>query len=210
MSTLDRGVRLVVVQFSFSNPDMIPDSVRYLGSETPKQYEKRMSHQSGVQEMDSGEKKRCSLAEFCDDLESSGYTLADGRCKECIDPNDRRHQRTYFAVRFLFVRQDLFAASEKFEEVRDSVSSDLRFICESSIWRTRVYRNPFCNGEEASGEHVLSVNLMARQPLLEPDGKPIRAWKKDERGERVGDAPVPLAPDCHLRIRDGVIEFSAD
>jgi len=56
------------------------------------------------------------------------------------------------------------------------------------------------DGEEIPGQRAVSINLEAREPLFRPDGQPVVVWQKDERGERVGDAPLPIVSERRLCV----------
>lgn len=199
MVALNGTVRLVALQFSFSNPDAMPSAVKRLDRETQEERVVRKSHSSGVMVIEPTEK--CSLAEFLEELEAAGYEMVDGFYKERIDAKDPRGKRTYHMVRFLFARHEFVELSDEFKKVRDVIRAELRSICESAMWRVRSFSNPFYkNGEEIPDQRAVSINLEVRQPLFRPDGQPVTVWQKDENGKRVGDAPLPLKADHCLRI----------
>ena len=112
-------------------------------------------------------------------------------------------------VRFLFARREFVDLSEEFKVVRDIISKELRSICEVAMWRVRTFLNPFYkDGEEVIGYRAISVNLESRKPLFCPDGQPVTVWQKDEKGNRVGDAPLPLKPDYCLRVKDNTVQLT--
>jgi len=203
---LDGTVRLVALQFSFSNPDAIPASVKRLNLETQEERMERKNHSSGVMVIEPTEK--CSLAEFLGELEAAGYEMVDGFYKERIDAKDPRGKRTYHMVRFLFARREFVELSDEFKKVRDTIRAELLSICETAMWRVRSFSNPFYqNGEEIPDQRAVSVNLEARQPLFRPDGQPVTVWQKDENGKRVGDAPLPLKGDYCLHIVGDAVQL---
>lgn len=205
MIALD-SVRLVALQFSFSNPKAIPVSVKRLGSETPEERNERKNHSSGTMVIEPTE--NCSLIDFLDELKGAGYEMVDALYKERIDPKDPRGRRMYHMVRFLFARHEFVDLSEEFKAMRDIISRELRGICEVVMWRVRVFLNPFYKGgEEIIGHHTISVNFESRRPLFRPDGQPVTVWQKDEKGNRVGNAPLPLKPDCCLRVKDNTLQL---
>jgi hypothetical protein len=172
---LNGTVRLVALQFSFSNPDAIPATVKCQDRETQEERVVRKSHSSGVMVIDPTEK--CSLVEFLGELEASGYEMVDAFYKERIDAKDPRGKRSYHMVRFLFARREFVELSDEFKKVRDIIRTELRSICETAMWRVRSFSNPFYkNGEEISDQRVVSVNLEARTPLFRPDGQPVTVW----------------------------------
>ena len=208
MVALDSSVRLVALQFNFSNPDVIPTSVKRLDRETPEERNERKNHSSGTLVIEPTE--NCSLVDFLGELDVAGYEMVDALYKERIDSKYPRGRRTYHMVRFLFARREFVDLSEEFKTVRDIISSELRSICEVAMWRIRAFLNPFYkDGEEVIGHHAISVNLESRKPLFRPDGQPVTVWQKDEEGNRVGYAPLPLKPDYCLRIKDDTVQLTA-
>lgn len=200
------NARLVILQFSFSNPDVISSSVRRRGKETEEERVIRKSHSGGA--MLIAPTAKCSLVEFLGELETAGYEMVAGFYKERIDANDLRGKRTYHMVRFLFARREFAEFSAEFKKMRDVIRAELRSICEGALWRVRVFDNPyFRTGEEVPGERAVSINLEAREPLFRPDGQPIAVWPKDEWGQRIGDAPIPIRVAHRLGVEDGAIRL---
>ena len=205
MVALNGTVRLVALQFSFSNPDAIPASVKRLNRETQEERVERKGHSSGVMVIEPTEK--CSLAEFLGELETAGYEMVDAFYKERIDAKDSRRKRTYHMVRFLFARREFVNISDEFRTARGAIRTELRNICAGAMWRVRAFSNPFYkNGaREVSDQSALSINLEVRTPLFRPDGQIVTVWQKDANGNRMGDAPLPLKVDYCLRVVDGAI-----
>ena len=199
MVALNGTVRLVALQFSFSNPDTIPATVKCQERETPEERVERKSHSSGVMVIEPTEK--CSLVEFLGELEAAGYDMVDGFYKERIDAKDPGNKRTYHMVRFFFARREFAELFNEFRTVRDNIRIELQNMCESALWRVRSFSNPFYRkGEGVFNQRAISINLEARQPLFRPDGQPVTVWQKDENGKRMGDAPLPIKADYCLRI----------
>lgn len=206
MATLDASVRLVSLQFSFSNPEAIPAGVKQRAQETVEERVERKSRTSGTMIMEPTE--NCSLVEFIGELEATGYELVDAFCKERLDAKDPRGRRTYHMVRFVFVHRAFVNSSEEFGKVRDAIRADLQEMCQTAFWRVRMFLNPFYqNNEETEGQHALSINLEARQPRFLPNGQPVMVWQKDENGRRVGNSPLPLQPNHHLRLVNNAVQL---
>lgn len=202
MVVLDESVRLVTIQFRFTNPDVIPLVVmRCLDRETKEAYVERKSYSSGVTVVEPT--TNCSLAEFSRQLEAEGYEMVDMLFQE-RPYNEKKNTKgwwTYYMVRFMFARHEFAEPSDEFKKMRDVSCAELRSICENVMWCLKIDLNPFYkNGEEIAGQYAVSINLTARQPLLRPDGQSVTMWQKDENGNCVGDAPIPLKPDHHLRV----------
>ena len=207
MVALD-SVRLVALQFGFSNLSVIPASVKRLDRETTEERNECKNHSSGTLVIEPTE--NCSLVEFLGELEASGYEMVDAFYKERIDPKDPRGRRMYHMVRFLFARCEFVDLSDEFKAIRDIISRELRGICKIAMWQARAFLNPFYkDGEEIAGQRAISINLTSRKPLFRPDGQSVTVWQKDEGGRRVGDAPVPIKPDYCFCIKDNAVRLTA-
>lgn len=207
MKIVNGTVCTIAIQFSFSNPDVIPATVRRLNRETKEERVVRKSYSSGVMVIEPTEK--CSLVEFLGELETAGYEMVDAFYKQRIDANDPRGKRSYHMVRFLFARRGFVELFDEFRKVRDVIRAELQSICESAIWRVRLFSNPFYkNGEEIPFQRAVSINLEVRQPLFCPDGQPVTVWQKNEKGKRVGDTPIPFKADYCLRIAGDAVSLT--
>lgn len=209
MVALNGTVRLIALQFRFSNPDAIPATVKRQDRETKEEYVVRKSRSSGVMVIEQTSNLH-SLTELLADLEVAGYKLVDALYQE-RPFNEKKNPKgkwTYHMVRFLFARHELVELSDEFKKVRDIIRAELQSICEGTVWCAVVYSNPFYkDGVEVSGECAVNINLTARQPLFRPDGQPVTVWQKDENGKRVGDAPLPLKADYCLRIVGDAVQL---
>lgn len=189
----------VILQFSFSGfiPQMLV--LKWKEKETLSELKQRKEKKM----MGDGEKvieptQNCSFEDFLVDLEAMGYKLADAFCQERIDAKDPKSKRTYHMIRFIFLPEEYVVFSEDHDKFRRALFQ----ICEESLWRVRAFSNPGPDSEEH-----LSINLEGRTPLRRPDGQPVTVWQKDENGERVGDAPVPITPAYSLRVREGAVRL---
>ena len=199
----DGSVHLVQLQFSFSNPGIIPVSVRRLKRETDEELTTRKSRLSGIQIIEPT--ASCSIVEFPMELEKIGYEMVDAFYKERIETKTKR---TYHMVRFVFACREHVWISDDFRNVRGAIRADLQNICMTAMWRVRAYSNPYYMDDEDSEERAISINMEAREPLYLPNGQPVVIWLKDENGSRLGNAPVPISPKYHLHISiDNVIEL---
>lgn len=205
MVTLDGSVRLVGMQFSFSNINIVPESLKKRELESLEERNERKTRE-GSGEMVITLTENSSLAEFLNDLEVAGYELVDTFYQPRVHPKNPRI--IYHMMRFLFARHEYADPSEEFKGVRNAISAELLKICEQAMWRVRAYLNPFfTDNEQIPGYHALSINLKGRKPLFLPDGQPVVVWQKDKEGNRVGDAPLSLRPDYHLRIDTNAIQL---
>ena len=207
MVVLNKSVRLIALQFSFSNPDVIPQGIKRAEKETFKERNDRKSRSSGVMVIEPTE--NCSLVEFLGELETAGYEMVDAFHKERIDQKSRG--KRYHMVRFLFARCEFVNLSKEFAEVRDNIYGELLEMCRMAMWRVRIFSNPFYeNGREEADQRALSINLESRKPLFSPDGQPIKVWQKDKKGRRIGNTPLPLKPDCSLYLIGNAINLISE
>lgn len=199
--------RLVVLQFSFSNPNAVPPTVQRRTPETREERTDRKSHANGV--MSIAPTMNCSPRKFVRELEAAGYELVDAFCKTRINDRDGA-KRTYYMARFVFAPHEYAKVTDEFKGARDGIRDDLFRLCETALWRIRVFFNPFFkDGEAVPGQRTSSVNFEVRAPLFRPDGKPVTQWAKDARGKPTGSAPLPLKAGHELRIVEGGIRLIA-
>lgn len=206
MITLDRGVQLIALQFNFSNARLIPDSIRQLDPETDEEAVERRGRVKGVLVVPPTE--LCSLSDFIRILGAMRkFELISATYKRCRKTESHRGSDTYHRVRFTYGRIPWVSEWQGLEKLKAGMVQDqLLHICDEALWRVRVYVNPFSrNGTTTREEHALSINLDVRKPFSTFDGEPIIVWRKDEGGNRIGSAPLPLQPDCKLQIADHAI-----
>jgi len=190
---------MVAMQFSFSNARAVP---RWIGAEereSPEESKGRKNRSTGKLVIEPVE--GCSLMRFVEDIEKAGYTLVDAFSQKRLQKG--QVENTYQMVRFVFVRNDFLKSPNSFASVRALALASLNEMCKSALWRIRAFLNPYYDhGEKVPGEYFVGINLEARQPLRLLDGRPVTMWQKDERGMRIGDAPLPLQPSHWLRIQN--------
>ena len=205
MVILDRNVRRVMLQFSFSNPEIIPISMRRKTQSEPLSFDHK-TRPNGTLVINPTEK--CSLAGFIRELEMSGYEIVDAFYRKRIDSRDSGGKKKYHMVRFIFVRHESSELSDEFIKRRNIVQTELLNICSAALWRVKLFKNKFYKDDrEICGQHALSINLDARQPLFCPDGQPVKIWKKDDKGKRVGEAPLPLKADYRIGIDKNILSL---
>lgn len=202
-------VRLVTLQFSFSNWNAVPSCIKRVPDETDEEFTERfdkklLSANERLQQPTLGPIENCSLEEFVEDLEEEGYELVDSFVKG--RPKDGRW---YPMVRFTFAYHQFATPSDEFLEVWEENRAALRSMVTESFWRVRVTPNLYYrNRKFVRGHHTLSVNLEARIPRFQ--GGVIKTqWKRDEAGEKIGNGPVPLVPKFDFRIVDGEVALIA-
>lgn len=199
LDVLDEKIRYVTLQFSFAHAKAVPAAMtRHSEPETFAQSNERKTHSSGTMIIEPIE--NVSLGQFVRELVGAGYELVDAFCQERLDRKDPNGRKTYWMVRFMFVRRECMVQDD-FEAVRFQMMAALTTMCTTAMWRVRAFNNPcYQNGEEVASQRTWVVNLEARKPLFQGDGTPVVVWQKDERGERVGDAPEPLRPHLWLMV----------
>jgi hypothetical protein len=188
-------VRMVAIQFSFSNREVVPAVIRQRNRETPFEHVARHLRTAGERVIEPTE--NVYLKEFLTELEVAGFELVDAfyQCR----PKGENLDRTYYMARFLFARRAFAVPSAEFALVRDSIRTELQGMLHTAFWRVRAFLNPFYqNGKEVAGQRSLSINLEHRVPLFLPDGHLVKSRRK-ENGKKVGD-PQPLRPDFWLMV----------
>lgn len=184
MVALNGTVRLVALQFSFSNPDAIPASVKRLNRETQEERVERKGHSSGVMVIEPTEK--CSLAEFLGELETAGYEMVDAFYKERIDAKDSRRKRTYHMARFQERREGGF---------RPECSKHQSRSAHATLPSRRPDRNGVAEGRKRQSHGRRSTSTQGR--LLPPR----RGWRYHSRdGVTQRSDKSGLGPMCVLHI----------
>jgi hypothetical protein len=202
--SLDSTARLVSLQFSFSNPAIIPNNIRKRQQETKTESNERKQRSGGIMAIEPCE--NVSIEEFVSNIESSGYTLVDGLYQSRQDV--KQPAKMYHMVRFIFAHNEFVEMNDEFADVRPKIWEELRHISETAFWRVRAFSNPFYkNGEEILGFRALSFNFEARIPRLLPDGTPVVQRRKDADGRKIGE-PVSIEPAHHLVIQDNAVTLT--
>jgi len=204
MVRIDASVRLILLQFSFSRETAVPALLWQRNPERPNERKRRETGRMVVEPTPN-----CSLAKFVSDILGCGYELVEAFHQQRIDPKDPAGKRKYHIVRYVFVRQEyLEEIQEGFKRLRPKILEELQETLEETMWRVRVFANPFfSDGEEIPGQSALSVNLEVRTPLIQ-NGKPVTMWQKDADGNRVGSSPVPIKPEHCLRLEENSLQIS--
>lgn len=185
------NVPAVNLRFAFSNANLFPASWLRSG--------KQRSPWKGTGELVIKPTPSCSVLGVIADLKEAGYRLADGIYIP-IGASENGYSGKSVAS-FWFTR-DVPKPKNKI----DGFESALAHLCYTALWQTEVYVNPFYkDGVEVPDQRSVSINLTCRQPLFQPDGKPVMARPRDENGKRIGKDPVPVAPQCQLRIQENAI-----
>jgi len=202
---LDKNVRMIMLRFNFSNPKVIPFSMRRKTHEPLLFDRKRRS--TGVLNIETT--AGCSLADFVVKLNASGYEMVDAFYRKRVDGDiNTNSKKKYHTVFFLFARHEFAELSDEFKKMRNIILAELRSMCENAMWQVKLFSNKFYkDGREVQGQKALSINLGARQPLCCPDGQAVRIWQKDEKGKRIGGGPIPLKASYCLSVENNIIEL---
>src|SRR3972149_9877630 len=164
-----QNVRMIVVQFSFSNPEVIPSGIKRRNRETAFEHVARKLQATGERVIEPT--KNVFLGHLVGDFEGNGFELVDAFYQARPDHDDLKG--TYHTVRFLFARHEFATPSAEFRMVRDAIRAELREMLRTAFWRVRAFLNPFYqNGEEIAGQRSLSINLEVRVSRFLPDGSP--------------------------------------
>lgn len=195
---LNGVVRLVMLQFSFSNIKAMPSGIQGKPKKNFDRLTPNRTRVEGVEFLTPTE--NVSLRPFLSDLVAMGYVLVDAFYEMRSNPRGKE----YPVVRFTFAEKETARFDSEFAEHRGPAICALRQMCEEAMWRPQGYLNPFFkDGEPVEGEHAIAINLVARNPLIDGNGKRVVRWERDSRGDRIGDAPILLEPELFLMIEDG-------
>ena len=197
--------QIVMLRFSFSNPDAIPGIVRAWSSvgRKPAQSDEKPTTKSG--KMVINNKKQCDLGGVSNMLEDEGYKLVDvcNESREAVNRED--YTARYYSVDFIFARmRDGDEQHPQLKEVNEDLLTALECMCEEAYWKVLgVFENPFYrDGLEIPDKTMVSINMVHRIPRYNNEGNPVTARRHDANGSKIGN-PVPLEPLHNLKIENG-------
>ncbi len=207
LNSVDASLRVIALQFLFTNPDIIPTSIRTVSPDTAADLDKKNNTPSGVLFIESTE--NVDPAAFLEDLITAGYQLVDAFYQP--RPDVRRPSATKHMVRFIFTRAEHAKPTQGFLDVQLLVQGAVKKMCADAMWSVCAYRNPLVvAGQRVDGESALSINFVAPRAYNEPDGTPTMVWPKDTLGKKTkGGDKIPLASDFTLRIHEAGISMTA-
>lgn len=194
-----RKFLVVGLQFKFPKLGAVPPFTRQMVQATAKTKETQ-ELPTGTQVLEPTE--GISLVTTLDDLESANYSLVNVICEERKNSSGFG---THYVARFVFAApSSRMRSTPTFLRRKDVLRKELQAICESALWRARGYANPFRrNGRLVPDAATANVVFDSRKPFIQGDGQPVMVWPTDTAGERIGEKPLPLAPDFHLRAPMG-------
>lgn len=221
LNRLNDNVRLVVMQFACSKKERMP-VLKWLKKETMLESDERMAksdptYGDGKLFMDT-EVNTVSVYDFLSDLEEAGYEIIDAFNQERIEWDLNAIYKKFYIARFIFAHREYVNSSKDFENKRDMVHAEFLKMAMEAIWRVKGFSNPFYKDDERiSGQYTISVNMVARNPLVDNEGRPLYIWKKDEygqkiierdeNGKKIGDAKILVKPKYCLRIENNCVEL---
>ncbi|GEM_PF-6894517 len=177
MKAREMETKLVLLQFTTANKNLIAENIRYKGFDSPQKKGKK----NGEQNVEAEE---ACLLDLIAEVEKKGYRVIDTFYKKRVNPQSVK--RCYYAVTFIYGLE-----GEEDHQHREALMT----LCKNSLWNVRVYYNPyFQKGKKVPGACAVSVNARMRTPLFRPNGEPVTVWPKDRNGNRVGEHPLPKGP----------------
>lgn len=214
LSRLNGNVRLVVLQFACSKKERMPVTLKWLKKEIALESYERLAREAcgdGKLFMDS-EVKTVSVYDFLSDLEEASYEIVDAFNQERLT----EELRPYYIARFVFSRREYVNISEDFKNKRDIIRAEFLKMAMEAMWRVKGYNNPFYeNDERVLAQYAMNIKMIARNPLMDNEGRPLYVWKKDEygqkiierdeRGEKIGDTKILVRPEYFLRIDNNCV-----
>ncbi len=194
------AVRMIMLQFSFSNQKQIPAWVPESLAETAEDAAERAATKVssiGAQYLPPTE--RLDIGRVPDELETAGFVFNDCFWQARYALHTPKYP-SYYAVRYLFWRRDFaHQITEHYAPHLARARAGLTELCEQNFWRARSYQNPFViQGQVIPDTCAISLNLEVRVPRIESNGKPVVQWRKDEASRRIGSAPEPIWPSGQL------------
>lgn len=214
LSRLNGNVRLVVLQFACSKKTRMPVSLKWREKEIALESYERLAREDcgdGKLFMDS-EVKTVSVYDFLSDLEEASYEIVDAFNQERLT----EELKPYYIACFVFSRREYVNISEDFKNKRDIIRAEFLKMAMEAMWRVKVYNNPFYkNDERVPAQYAMNIKMIARNPLVDNEGKSLFVWKKDEygqkiierdeNGKKIGDAKIMVKPEYYLRIEDNCV-----
>lgn len=203
LGRLDAHVRMLMLQFSFSERHPMPNIFLQLPDETQgKHTERKSALVTGTRFIEPGH-NNVGLKHITESLERAEYVFVSA-------VRQRRTQefQSYNMIRFFFARRGYVDPTTNDPSFRKTCRSMLQLIARDTMWRVRAYRNPLCQHDViVPGECSISINLEARCGLRQNNGVPIMVWPRDAHGRKTGESKKPLSPSQILTAMDGIIQL---
>ena len=201
--------QMVMLQFYGTNPKAIPTVLCEVAPETEIELMNRRRPFNGALIVQPT--KGCSLLDLIDDLQMHGFELVEAFRQERLDTKDELLANVYYMARFVFAMPATATVPVDYQSKQAEDLEALQQMCHDAYWCMQVFDNPECEEEDAGimqGHRVLSLNLVAREPLVGGNGKVITIWQLDENGERIGDKPLPRQRNFTVRLAESVLTLA--
>ncbi len=184
-------VRVVGLQFRFTNEMLIPGLIRGLPAETVGAEKKQTGAPTGREFIASTQ--NVGVEDSLEELEALGFVLVDAFYQKRAAFGQGK---AAYITRFVFARKEFARPKPEFLEICEEVRFILEEMLFVSMWATQAYVNPlYVEGEVVEGESSVMVNMTARNPLFQPDGQPIMVWASGAKKEKV---PVSATTELHF------------
>ena len=173
--------RVLRLQFSFSNQEHVPVSIKDLRREslerTVERAERRKNTASGSEQLWDPDKHNTvdsSLIKLPVGLMDANLLLVEALYQE---RNSTTHEGMSYHTVVFFWSPEQFATRREpfFSRFSPIAFAELQGICDLAMWRVRAFRNPFFeDGKPILGQFSYSLNFEVRSPLFDLDGQPAR------------------------------------
>ena len=196
ISAINRA-RVLRMQFSFSNHEHVPISIKDLKREslerTAERAERSKHSGSGSTQLWDPEKHNTAdtlISKLPVGLVDANLVLVNAMYQERNNVN--QEGTTYHTVVFFWSPEQFATRHEPFSSRFMPIAfAELQGSCDLALWRVRAFRNPYYeNGVVVPGHLSYSLNLEVRSPLFDLDGKAAR-----------GEGGHPLQPNNILLCR---------
>ncbi len=190
------AISIIVVQFSFSNPRVIPPHLPDKAMETRHQQVARKDNPTGVQYLPSTQ--NVDVSTLLDEMHRLGYVLIDAFHQE--RPNKtagaRRYceKETYHTCRFDFCHGTQAQLTVQQAICLPDWESDLLKLCQDARWQVRAFVNPlYANHEPVEGKKSVSINLESRRPISGSSKADFKLTTIDGQLElaKTSESPLP-------------------
>lgn len=194
-----RKFKVVALQFRFPKASAIPQFLWQMVRKVSRHGKPASATGTRVISPTEG----TSAIAVLEDLDALKYTMVDAICEE--RRNEGGADGVHYVIRFVFAAPSSgMKPSLTFVRRQSIIRRELQEIAESALWRVKAFANPFMQGGYVvDGATAANIVFDGRQPFVQGDGQPVTVWQRDATGERIGDAPIPLAPRFHLRAPMG-------
>lgn len=191
----------VVVQISFSNPEIIPSWMQWVDNETERLTTKRTANRRnpwGEILIEPSEKtEMCDTSKLVPELVNGGYRPIGAHWQRRNNTNSKKGRPPFFFTIFL-----VFSNDPNKKPLSEPEAEGIEHMLEFAYWRVGAYRNP----QEGGDGKWISITLTARAPRFDggdPE-KPIEHWI-DRHDRKLGKQPIrPTGGTLCFDSKEGV------